>query len=262
MIKPLFAAFSFVLATTPAIASDLERNKATVDMMITMYVNSLQSNDTAIACLGVSTSKIESVITDAISACYDQYKNEPYSVFTQKLEDCTARLGDSMSQRLGVPKERFEACTSEDEDAENWQDEDYTADAVVDAEMLKLMSAASEKTLHLITLPIYPGSKVMMHTLNGMEMGGVHTLPAATFSSTDSVKTILAFYQKQLPNYTLFEDDSGSVYLMKVLPNDFNVLEHWEEYATTPHVTISPILGNSQATPGVNSKIELAYPPQ
>lgn len=261
MIKPLFTAFSLALATTSAIASDLERNKAAVDMLISMYVSSLKSDKKIAACLGVSTSKIESVVTDAINECFEQYKNEPYKVFTQKLEDCTTRMGDGMNKRLGVSEDKFDACTP-DEEEEDWEGEDNTTDAEEEAEMRKLISAASEKTLHLITLPIYPGSKVMMHTLDGMEMGGVSTLPAATFSSSDSVKTIVAYYKKQLPNYKLFEDDTGSVYLMKVLPKDFDVLKHWEEYATTPHVTISPISGDSQAAPGAKSMIELAYKPK
>ncbi|VUD58492.1 hypothetical protein TDB9533_02436 [Thalassocella blandensis] len=126
---------------------------------------------------------------------------------------------------------------------------------------MQMLSKASEGTLDSITLPMYNNSNVLMHVPQGMKMGeGVKALPAATFSSSDSVDKIAAYYQKTLPNYKVKKMDDGQVIIMETMPKDFDVLKHFNEYATTPHVTITPVADAGVGLPkGTKSTIEIAY---
>lgn len=127
-------------------------------------------------------------------------------------------------------------------------------------QQIQMMAKASEGTLDSITLPVYSNSKVMMHVPVGMNLNGVKALPAATFSSSDSVDKILAYYQKKLPNFKMKKMSDGQVFLMETLPQNFDVLKHMKEYVTTPHITISPVKDQGMGVPsGTKSTIEIAY---
>lgn len=121
------------------------------------------------------------------------------------------------------------------------------------------LSQASEKTLSLITLPVYKNSQVMMHLVDGMELRGMEkTLPAVRFFSTDSAEDILAFYRKSLPKYTYKHLGNGEHLFMEVMPKNFDMIRDIQFYASTPHVLIKPA-GKGLAPQGSVSNIEIAY---
>ena len=129
-------------------------------------------------------------------------------------------------------------------------------------EQMAMVAKASEGTLDSITLPVYSNSKVMVHIPQGMSIGGdgIKALPAATFSSTDSVEQIARYYQKKLPKFKMKKMDDGQVVLMEKMPADFDLLKHFNEYASTPHVTITPAPNQGMGMPkGTKSTIEIAY---
>ena len=124
----------------------------------------------------------------------------------------------------------------------------------------------SKQTAHLISLPRYPDSQVMMHMHRPSEMSvedeTFHTLPAATLASAASFAKVVAFYQKKLPNFEMKKISDDNVVFMEKMPKNFDVLTHMKEFATTPHVAISSYRGASAAVPnGTQTSIEIAYRP-
>ena len=131
-------------------------------------------------------------------------------------------------------------------------------------EVMQWVSEASEQSLHLITLPVYENSQVMMHMADSsqMEMAGVtNALPSATFASKDPAEKILAFYRKKLPDFKYKHLGNGEHILMETMPDDFNILKDMDLYLSTPHVLIRPMDGKAAlgAPADAQSSIEVSY---
>lgn len=129
-------------------------------------------------------------------------------------------------------------------------------------EMMKVLSQASERSLHLVTLPIYENSQVMMHMIDGEQTGIKHSLPAATFSSKDEAQKVLAYYRKKLPEFKYKNLGGGGHLLMESMPDNFDLVEHMNALMSTPHVFIRVFLdeGSVIGVPaGTKSTIQVIY---
>lgn len=128
---------------------------------------------------------------------------------------------------------------------------------------MEMMAKASENTLDVITLPIYPNSEVMMHMpmgSMGFGDGTIQTLPAASFASSDSVADVVAFYKKALAKFKQKNMETGQVVFMESMPDGFDLLNNFETYTQTPHVTVSELpSGAMGASKGAKTMIEIAY---
>lgn len=131
------------------------------------------------------------------------------------------------------------------------------------AEQLEVMSKSSEGSLHLITLPIYPKAKVMMH----MPVAGklsldkeYKTLPAATFTSVDKASAVADYYQKNLKGFEKKTLPGGDIVFMQNMPANFDLLTHMQAYVSQPHVLIKKAEGGM--FPGAATFIEIAYQPK
>lgn len=122
-------------------------------------------------------------------------------------------------------------------------------------QVVDMMRTASAGTENLITLPIFPGSQIQMHLVEGGSFGGNTGLPSATFSSSKSPESIIAYYKKTLPTFKQKALDGGDYIFMESMPKGFSILKHMKEYMGTPHVLVSKARG----MPGVQSKIEISY---
>jgi hypothetical protein len=224
------------VASTPILAQESE-----VDFMVELMKGNGTLADSA-SCLGVSADKFESAIRIVMPKCLKKHGFDS----EEAMEFC---MVDGLSQKTGVDKRKLTACADEaDKQAElAGQDE---MESAMDA-----MRRSSEKTINLITLPIYPQSNVVMHMTTGIIMptlkGKVQALPAATFESEDAPEKVLAFYSKKLADYEVKKLVQGEILLMPSFPENFNLIEDYHAYMTTEHVMIRKQSGKTL--------IEIAY---
>ena len=183
---------------------------------------------------------------DQLSAELDQLyeRGAPESQLEQKMQQL-----EKLSEQLGVLMEQaFAPGGAMQQELAN---------------QLEVMSKSSEGTLHLITLPVYPQAKVMMH----MPVGGklsldkeYTTLPGATFTSADSTSAVVDFYQKNLKGFTKKTLPGGDIVFMKNMPANFDLMTHMQAYVSQPHVLIKKAEGGM--FPGAATFIEIAYQPK
>ena len=127
---------------------------------------------------------------------------------------------------------------------------------------MRQLSEASAQTLHLITLPIYQNSQVIVHMIDGSQMqAGAGVLPSASFASADAADDILAFYRQKLPGFYYKNLGNGQHILMESMPDDFDLSTHQQLYMRTPHVLIRSLDDASMAgaPAGTQSKFEVSY---
>ena len=254
-----------VLLVNVSLASSAFAN-STNEAMYTMVKNMMLSDaamkelDVASACLGVPAQKLQSSMTKALDHCYNENKDVA-SGFSEKLMEC---FEPAMIKFSGVSQAKLDACDPEKASLADEEDDykDLTPEELMAEQRLRqqemqdtmaMVSQASEKTLHLITLPIYPNSKVAVHALEGAELGGVKTLPAATFSSSDSAQKIFEYYKKQLPKYKT-KSINGRYILMENMPDTFDLDRDYLTISKIPHVLITP---PGQGVP--STLIQIAY---
>ncbi|WP_339804427.1 hypothetical protein [uncultured Marinobacter sp.] len=75
-----------------------------------------------------------------------------------------------------------------------------------------------------ISLPVYPGSKLLMHARTGIDLEfnerPLLSLPTASFLTRAAPQEVLAFYQTALPGYQLRQgDDDNHFQLLQQLPD-------------------------------------------
>ena len=208
-------------------------------------VELMKSNGTLVDssnCLGISADKFETAIRTVMPKCLKQngFDSE------EAMEFC---MVDGLSQKTGVNKRKLASCADEADKQAELASQDEMENA------MDAMRRSSEKTLNLITLPIYPQSKVVMHMTTGIVMptleGKVQALPAATFESEEVPEKILAFYRNKLPDYEVKKLVQGEILLMPSFPENFNLIEDYHAYMTTEHVMIREQSGKTL--------IEIAY---
>ena len=122
-----------------------------------------------------------------------------------------------------------------------------------------LMAESSAGTESSITLPLYPDATMMVHLVAGIEMGGVQSLPAATFASSDNQDKIVAFYKKKLPNFKYQNLGEAGHLFMQNMPENFSMLNNLDVFMTSPHVFVSSAQATGGAPAGTLSIIEVAY---
>lgn len=224
------------LSAAPVLAQESE-----VDFMVELMKSNGTLVDSAI-CLGISADKFETAIRIVMPECLKKhgFDNE------ETMEFC---MMEGLSQRTGVNKRKLDHCADESDRQVEMASQDEMETA------MDAMRRSSESTLDLITLPIYPQSKVMMHMTTGIVMptleGKVQALPAATFESDDEPDKVLAFYQTKLPDYKVKKLVQGEILLMPTFPESFNLMEDYHFYMTTEHVMIRKQSGKTM--------IEIAY---
>ena len=252
-----------------------------------------QGNLQAMAkCSGLSEKKLEDSIRSGIMACAQHIENDA------ALDQCTEK---EMMKRTGINRSTIAECDqslSQDDEREAQLDAyDQEIESIYDAmgdneptpaqqqrldelhqammqenmkavkNAIELSSAASQDTLDEITLPIYKNSTVMMHLQNpegffGKDKKTSHKiLPAATFQSPDSSDKILAYYKKALPDFEIATIDDGVIVLMEGMPKDFDLLQHFQELQSQPHILITPEKNNPTLKSETQSTIEIGYQP-
>lgn len=139
-------------------------------------------------------------------------------------------------------------------------------------EMEQLMghlAAASAGSETVITLPVMPDSKILMHIPGGMMIetddSTINSLPGASFASTKTPAQVLAYYQQQLPAFTLHNfslGDSTEHALMQRLPANFYYPDAILNGISIPHIHIQQ--ANSMAEqllPGARTLFFIYYQP-
>ena len=255
-MKPLFSIIPVILMSTCTFANEIQ-NEAVFNMMSSMMKQTLaQDMESVSQCLGVSSSELQSSIDKTLDDCYATHKVADSGQFPELMGAC---IEQNMTKNTGISQEKAEACSPENEMENTGPNQENLEEA------LGMISEASENTLLLITLPVYENSQVLMHSIDGMEMGGDNkTIPGATFASPDSLESILKFYQAELPNYKLLNMDGNEYLLMEEAPDNFDIIRDFKLYAQTPHVFIQHMKDTSPAFIPDDSKalIEIAYLPK
>lgn len=184
---------------------------------------------------------------------------------------------EMLSQQLdqlyssGASDSEIEALQDQLRDLENqymdWGDalyDDMAANMKSTDDVARIMQAASqafEKSLHLVTLPIYEHSQVVIHMLDGQQTGIDGALPVATFFSKDESKKILAYYRKKLPRFKYRNLGGGEHLLMESIPDNFDLAADMQTFMSTPHIFIRVLEGES--TIGIpaatKSSIQVVY---
>jgi hypothetical protein len=251
-------------------------------------------NDTMDSCFAKLKNLPSEEFTDEISACMELELPAKLRISPERFQKCDEQNRedepDFMTPEMSVLQDKIDRLTAElDQLYERGASESALEKKMMELEsaseqlnalmmqafapggsmqlemqkQLDIMSKSSEGSLHLITLPIYPGSKVMMH----MPVGGkieldkqYTTLPAATFTSADKPETVAAFYQKNLKGFKNKTLDGGDIIFMRDLPADFGILTHMQLYVSQPHVMIKKAEGGIIA--GAESFIEISYQPK
>jgi len=188
---------------------------------------------------------------DAMDACLESQMLRQFNISQNTLSDCQEQFADEVL----VETEPDYSALSEAELNELISQEIEQGHQALDM-MLEASKEASEGTEHLITLPVYQDSQIMAHYAMGMRReDGSLTLPVATFSSSDSVEKIIAFYQQQLPNFEMKNFQGGLAIFMEKIPDEFNPLADMQIYQSIPHITIYALGGDSSDS----TTIEIAY---
>ncbi len=203
--------------------------------------------------LGVSKSILQGCEfeeTDDHTEFSDQYLNK----YEQQLDELYQQIGDN--EPTAQQQAKIDALIEQMTQHEMEQSEKELA------QFQNFASAASANTMHLITLPIYENSEIIMHITEGgnMEWGDkvIKTLPAATFSSSAPIEDIIAFYKTKLPNFKAKQVDEEMFLLMESMPEDFNLLKHIDKYSSTPNISISKRKATNSPK-GTQAIIEIAY---
>ncbi|KKO45913.1 hypothetical protein WG68_07835 [Arsukibacterium ikkense] len=255
-----------------------------IDIMLNFMAQSGQLQQQA-ECTGLPEQRLRELYRSTLRHCGLDHEDPEH-------ETC-------VKQRLlttGVPQERWEQCDQDDnpQDAilaqldaiyERIGERAPTAaeQAHIDQlltqmqqqgmqelqQMMNHLSAASAGTEDVITLPIMPDSKMLMHIPGGIgiEIGDnmVHSLPGASFASTKTPAQVLAYYQQQLPAFRLHNfslGDSTEHALMQHLPAGFHYPEAILSGISIPHIHIQQ--ANSiaeQLLPGARTLFFIYYQP-
>jgi len=226
------------------------------------------------ACMELELPANLGITTDRFQQCDEEVQDEnsfmtpEMKALQDKVDQLSTEL-DSLYER-GAPESALAQKTNELE-AVSEQLSELTAQAFapggsMQQEMTKqldMLSKSSEGTLHLITLPIYPDAKVMMHMpVSGrLELDKEYiTLPAATFTSSHKPNKVAAFYEKNLKGFEKKVLATGDIVFMKAMPANFDLMTHMHAYVSQPHVLIKKAEG--LMFEGAESFIEIAYQPK
>ncbi|MCO7224612.1 hypothetical protein [Pleionea sp. CnH1-48] len=230
--------------------------------------------------LGVSQSALDRCAPqgDASEAAYAQsqmqmeklereldrlYANENPSPKQQKrIDEIIGQLEALASQQMGMDDAAF--ANMDQMAARGMAPDPGAAEDIQRA--LSMSKKMSQSTVGQITLPIYKNSEILVHMTEDMlassgmrEIGA--NLPAATFASPDSIKSILSYYQKKLPSFKVKKIASDEYLLMESMPKDFSMTTHMDKYFSTPHVLIKNAVNDPTGMVPANAKaiIEIAY---
>jgi hypothetical protein len=222
-----------------------DENDAMVEMIFNMMKQSGEMSSVS-NCLGVTEKNFIKSYKKTIRDCIPQDGLEG---------DCMEK---SAPKNFGVSKNKFDACTSDDsEAAEQEEDLDYStlsdeervilfkkeqADSIARfEEMAALMKKSSEGTEDKISLPVYSPSTIASHYGRGMKNSqGKVTLPVATLTTKDSVENVIEFYKKSIPDFEI-KDNMGVYYVMNKIPEDLAKLSFDTENLPLyfiPHIEI------------------------
>lgn len=227
------------------------------------------------ACLELELPASLSITSERFQKCDEEEDQSESSFLTPEMKALQAKV-DHLSSELDalyeqgasekVLEKKIAELESLAEQMNNLTVQAFAPGGSMHQEMekhMELLAQASESTLHLITLPIYPQAKVMMHMpVSGrLELDKEYiTLPAATFTSTDDPGKVAKFYQKNLKGFQKKVLKDGEIVFMKDIPGNFELMTHMQDYVSQPHVLIKKAEGAMMV--GAKSFIEIAYQPR
>lgn len=227
------------------------------------------------ACMELELPTSLGITSDRFQKCDEEESENESSFMTPEMKALQDKV-DQLSTELDSLYERGASESTLDQkinelEAVAEQLNSLTAQAfepggAMQQEMMKqldILSQSSAGSLHLITLPIYPNAKVMMHMpVSGrLELDKEYkTLPAATFTSADKPNKIAAFYEKQLKGFQKKDLAGGDILFMQDIPANFDLMTHMQAYVSQAHVLIKKAEGGMFA--GAESFIEIAYQPK
>jgi len=293
MMNKITSIIALTLFSTTLIANP---NEAMIDYSMQMMKQKGMFQQLA-QCTGASATKLEKAMRGSMKNCMtEEYLNDQtaakqcsLSYLTKETGLTEAQFESCQTSEESQPKSEYELKLEELEREQNiyFEKEELTdADekrltqineeigtlmasqqkAAMEqmGQLVKAISKASKGTTDQITLPVYHNSQVISHMTKAgeIQMGDLtlKTLPAATFSSNSDIKTIVAFYKKQLPNFKLQHDESGDYLFMETMSDNFDLLRNIQEFTSTPHINISPENNEAGLMPeGTQVVIEIAY---
>ncbi|WP_333609321.1 hypothetical protein [Arsukibacterium sp.] len=256
-----------------------------IDLILNLLTQTGQLQQQA-ECTGLSQQRLRELYRSTMQHCGLDDENPAH-------ENC-------VKQRLvasGVPAERWQQCEQVDEDpqaailaqldamyerigeraptaAEQAQIDQLLAQMQQQGmqemqQMMTNIAAASAGTEAAITLPILPGSKILMHIPGNIdvEIGDkmISSLPGASFASTKTPEQVLAYYQQQLPSFKLHSFSLGEGIehaLMQQLPAGFYYPREILNGIDIPHIHIQPANGMAeQLQPGAKTLFFIYYQP-
>lgn len=211
----------------------------------------------------------QSGVLSGISSCLNVKENEFLKAYTKTVRHCLNKHGmdesseaavqscftDQTKARLNVSDSVFNQCSQKFAETEEEAEVDYAelSDEEFDKHlekkrleeietmksMVEMSHAMNKGTEKNITLPVFPGSKIIAHYQKGMTINeNTQTLPVATFSSTKKVQEVVDFYRKKLPKFKLKKDSDQSFILMESIPEGFDTLKDIALLYNTPHIEI------------------------
>ncbi len=216
----------------------------------------------------------------ALESCYMPAVLEELSISREEAEAC---FGAAAESRAGSAGEKYNGSDAEIEailarlDADEpsrqtIQQLQVVQQTDVENDGRKVEGAMGSRgliakaTQGQITLPIYKNSQIINHMADTQSKGqsgadSIDVIPAATFASPDSPKTVLEFYRRRLPGFKFKQLASDEYILMESMPDNFDLLQHMKEYISTPHVLIKKATAGSEGDlpAAAKSMIEIAY---
>jgi len=247
-----------------------------IDIVIDMSVNQMKQDPSlngVISCLGVSESSFIQAFRTSMRHCMSKFGFEESA--EQAMNSC---FEVQFTHNLGVNDSLFARCEAEhpDDDSEvepNETDIDYSnkSDQQISTQIqleqqrltesmkpaIAISRALSDGSEDQITLPVYPSSVIVSHSINEITNEDTPTaIPVAVFYSSDSLAKISIFYDNHLARFDKKVFDSDFVVYMQNMPSDLELLTDIEYLQNAPHIVLYSFIDEYGTK---KTSIEIAY---
>lgn len=116
-----------------------------------------------------------------------------------------------------------------------------------------------------VTLPVVPESKLIIHATRGIDKstaeGTVQSLPLAVFLTLMTPEEVVNWYQRQLPDYTVLQSDSGEHVQILESTSDNTRIDGPDTYRI-PNIRIQPTDARTAThMQGAKTMLQVYYQP-
>jgi len=220
-----------------------------------------------LACLDISISQCHKIQKKLAGKCMAILPDPIPEAMLESEDNAFSHCAESVMAEYQSDKAQVARCVQESEQADELGNEQFDFESeyhegmseqelialakkrqlmqqAETAKMMDAMSQAAEKTRDSITLPLYPKAKIMANYQDGMEIDGTQSLPTAMLTVQATKKEVMAFYQKQLPNFKLVKVGYSAVVSTTILAEKQAKSNHYpKDYAKIPHIMLTELWG-------------------